>query len=43
VPKELNDLGVEFVAVTKEMKDKGLSPEMIRKIADIVVALKKPE
>ena len=43
VPKELNDLGIEFVAVTKELKDKGLSPDMIRKIADVVIALKKPE
>ena len=43
VPKELNDLGIEFVAVTKELKDKGLSPDMIRKIGDVVIALKKPE
>jgi transcriptional regulator with XRE-family HTH domain len=43
IPKELNDLGIEYVAVTKELKDKGLSAEDIRKIAEVVIALKKPE
>lgn len=43
IPKELNELGVEYVAVTKELKDKGLSAEDIRKIAEVVIALKKPE
>lgn len=43
VPSDLADLGIEYVAVTKELKDKGLSPETIRKIADVVIALKKPE
>lgn len=43
VPKELRELGVEYVAIVKELKDKGLSPDAIRKIADVVIALKKPE
>lgn len=43
IPKELSNLGVEYVAVTKELRDKGLSPDMIRKVADAVIALKKPE
>ena len=43
VPSELAELGVDYVAVTKELKDKGLSAEDIRKIAEVVIALKKPE
>jgi DNA-binding XRE family transcriptional regulator len=43
MPPELDGLGVEFMAVTKELKEKGLSPDAIRRIADVVIALKKPE
>ncbi|WP_425447733.1 helix-turn-helix domain-containing protein [Dethiothermospora halolimnae] len=36
LPKELIDLGVEYVTVLKEFKDKGLSPNDIKKIINII-------
>lgn len=41
LPEELKNLGVEYLTVTKEAKDKGLSPEDLRKIIDAVTAIKK--
>jgi transcriptional regulator with XRE-family HTH domain len=41
LPEELKNLGVEYLTVTKEAKEKGLSPEDLRKIIDAVTAIKK--
>jgi len=35
MPKELREIGVEYMMVTKELKEKGLSPEEIRQLAKI--------
>lgn len=36
LPKELRDVGVEYLVVAKEMQDKEIPPEDIRKIIDII-------
>lgn len=40
LPAELKDLGVEYITVARELKDGGLTPEQIRKIAEIVKTMK---
>lgn len=36
LPKELRDIGVEYLVVAKEMQDKEIPPEDIRKIISII-------
>jgi len=41
LPRELKDIGVEYLMLAKEMKDKKIPPEDVRKIIDAINALKK--
>lgn len=41
IPMELKELGVEYLVVTKELKDKGLSPEEIKKLSEIAEMFKR--
>lgn len=41
LPIELQELGVDYIEVIKEMKDKGLSPEYIKRIVDAIQSDKK--
>lgn len=41
IPNELKKLGVEYLAVTKELKEKGLTPDDIRKIADVIQSIQR--
>ncbi len=41
IPEELKDLGVEYLVVTKELKEKGLTPDEIKKIAEVAKMFKK--
>ena len=41
LPKELRQLGVDYIEVIKEMKEKGLSPEYIKRIVDAIQSDKK--
>ncbi|WP_427340181.1 helix-turn-helix domain-containing protein [Caloranaerobacter sp. DY30410] len=43
LPLEIRELGVEYITVTKELKEKGLSPEDIRKIVKFVEDIKKQD
>lgn len=36
LPKELLDIGMEYLEINKEMKERGISPEDIRKILEIL-------
>jgi transcriptional regulator with XRE-family HTH domain len=40
LPKELVDLGVEYLTVTRELKEQGLSPDDIRAIVRVVQNMK---
>jgi transcriptional regulator with XRE-family HTH domain len=41
IPKELKDLGIEYLIVTKELKEKGLTPEEIKKLSEVAEMFKK--
>jgi len=41
VPDGLKDLGIDYITVTRELKEKGLSPDDIRKLSDIAKLFKK--
>jgi transcriptional regulator with XRE-family HTH domain len=41
LPQELREIGIEYITVARELKDDGLSPEEIKKIAEIVKMMKK--
>lgn len=41
LPKELKDIGVEYLMLAREMKDKDIPPEDVRKILDAINLLKK--
>lgn len=41
LPKQLKDIGVEYLMLAKEMKDKDIPPEDVRKIMDAINLLKK--
>lgn len=41
LPDELKDLNIEYITVTKELMEQGLSPEQIRKIAEITKIVNK--
>lgn len=36
LPKEFQDIGIEYMEVAKEMKDKEISPEKIKKIIELL-------
>jgi transcriptional regulator with XRE-family HTH domain len=40
IPKELKELGIEYLVVTKELKDRGLTPEEIKKLSEIAEMFK---
>lgn len=40
IPQELRNLGVEYLIATKELKEKGLSPEEIKKLSEIAEMFK---
>lgn len=40
VPKELQEMGVEWITFAKEMKKENLTPEQIKKIIEVVTELK---
>lgn len=40
IPQELRDLGIEYLVVTKELKDDGLSPEEIKQLSKIAKIFK---
>lgn len=40
VPNEMRELGVEWIAFAKDMKEKKLSPDEIVKMVDVIKALK---
>lgn len=35
IPEELKKLGIKYLSVTQELKERGLSPEEIRKLAEV--------
>ena len=41
LPKQLRDIGVEYLMLAKEMEDKDIPPEDVRKILDAINILKK--
>lgn len=41
VPKELEEVGVEWISFSEEMKNKNLTPEEIKKAVELVNELKK--
>lgn len=41
IPKELREVGVEYLELAKQMQDDELSPEEVKKILDAVRNLKK--
>lgn len=41
LPEQLRDIGVEYLMLAKEMEDKEIPPEDVRKIIDAINALKK--
>lgn len=41
IPNELQELGVEYLVVTKELKEKGLTPEEIKKLSEVAEMFKK--
>jgi transcriptional regulator with XRE-family HTH domain len=41
IPEELKKLGIQYLSVAQELKEKGLSPEEIRKLAEIAEMFKK--
>lgn len=41
VPKQLQDIGVEWVAFAKEMNKENLTPDEIRKIVDFIKTIRK--
>mgnify|MGYP003789689543 CR=1 FL=1 len=41
LPEQLRDVGVEYLILAKEMKEKEIPPEDVRKIIDAINALKK--
>lgn len=41
IPDELKKLGIQYLSVTAELKEKGLSPEEIRKLAEIAEMFQK--
>jgi transcriptional regulator with XRE-family HTH domain len=41
VPTELRELGVEYFTIAKEMKDKQIPPDDLRKIIDAISSIKK--
>jgi len=43
IPKELLNVGVEYLKLAKEMSDKNIPPEDIRKIIAAINALKKED
>ncbi len=40
IPQELKNLGVEYLIATKELKDRGLTPEEIKKLSEIAEMFK---
>lgn len=43
IPKELKDIGVEYLEVSKELKEKGFTPEKIRNLIKVIEELKLNE
>lgn len=43
IPKELKDIGVEYLEVSKELKEKGFTPEKIRNLIKVIKELKLNE
>ncbi len=41
IPQELRELGVSWLKVTKEFKERGFTPEEIKKVIDAVTGLNK--
>lgn len=41
IPQELLDLGVQYLTVTKEAKDRQITPEELQKLINVVTELKK--
>ena len=41
LPKELREIGVEYLVIAKEMADKEIPPEDVRKILDVLANRKK--
>jgi transcriptional regulator with XRE-family HTH domain len=41
LPEELKKLGIKYLSVTQELKEKGLTPEEIRKLAEVAEMFKK--
>lgn len=41
VPDELKALGIDYIAAAKELKEKGLTPDEIRKLSEIARMFKK--
>jgi transcriptional regulator with XRE-family HTH domain len=40
IPDELKKLGIKYLSVTAELKEKGLSPDEIRKLAEVAEMFK---
>lgn len=40
IPDELQKIGIKYLSVTQELKERGLTPEEIRKLADIAEMFK---
>ena len=40
IPQELRNIGIDYLTVTKELKEKGLTPENVRAIIDAFTKLK---
>lgn len=41
IPQELRDIGIEYLQVNKELKEKGLSPDDIRELIQAIENIKK--
>ncbi len=41
IPQELRDIGIEYLQVNKELKEKGFSPEDIRELIGTIEKIKK--
>jgi transcriptional regulator with XRE-family HTH domain len=39
IPKDLKELGVEYISLSKDIKEKGLSPNAVRKLIEAITNL----